>query len=108
MSKQEHRLPAPKQLLIVPLDEMQLAEEIERYIDFVDDKGRSVHLPMQYVRHYLTRDDGDKGLPIVTSIAQTPIVLCDGTILSGQGLNRKYGIYFAVPQALEALLPQRA
>jgi len=34
-------------------------------------------------------------------------VLYDGTILSGRGLNRPYGIVFRVPAELEALLPTR-
>jgi hypothetical protein len=100
------RLPAPEQLLIVPLNEMELAELIERHIEYVDETGRSVHLQSQFVKHYMKRDDG--GLPIVTSIAQLPIALPDGTILTGRGLDRKYGIIFRVPQELDALLPSRA
>ena len=96
-------LPAPEQLLLVPLDEMEVAELIERHLEFVDGKGRSVHLPTPFVRHYLKRDDG--ALPIVSSIAQLPIVLADGTILTGRGLNRKYGIIFRVPAQLDALMP---
>jgi hypothetical protein len=49
------RLPAPEQLLLDPLDEMELAELIERHIEFVDEKGRAVHLPTPFVRHYLKR-----------------------------------------------------
>ena len=41
----------------------------------------------------------------MTSIAQLPIVLYDGTILTGRGINRRYGIVFRVPAKLEALLP---
>jgi hypothetical protein len=106
MTTPESRLPAPEQLVIVPLDEMELAEEIECYIDFVDNKGRSVHLNTAFVKHFLKRDD--RALPIVTSIAQTPIILRDGIILSGRWLNRKYGIVFRVPAELEALLPDRS
>src|SRR5262249_53279230 len=56
----------------------------------------------------LQRDDGDEGLPIVSSISQLPIVLPNGEILSGRGLNRKYGIIFRVPEELDALIPQPA
>ena len=100
------RLPAPEQLLLREMNEMEVAEMIERYIEFVDEDGRPVHLPMQFVRHYMRRSDG--ALPIVTSIAQTPIVLRDGTILSGRGLNRKYGILFRVSVELDNLIRPRA
>jgi hypothetical protein len=99
------RLPAPEQLMIVPLNEMELAELIERHIDFVDKFGRSVHLPSSFVRHYMKRNDG--GLPIATSVAQTPIVLNDGTVLAGPGLDRRCGIVFRITDELMELLPIR-
>jgi hypothetical protein len=91
--------------MIVALNEMELAELIEKHIEYVDPLGRPVHLHSSFVKHYLQRDDD--GLPIMTSIAQLPIVLYDGTILSGRGLDRRYGIVFRVPADLEALLPTR-
>jgi hypothetical protein len=106
MMTHKTRLPAPEQLLIVPLNEVELAELIEQHIEYVDENGRPVHLQSQFVKHYMQRDDG--GLPIVTSIAQLPIVLPDGTILTGRGLNRQYGIIFRVPEELDALLPSRS
>jgi hypothetical protein len=99
------RLPAPEQLMLAPLGEMELAELIEQHIEFVDLMGRPVHLQRDFVMHYLKRDDG--GLPTVSSIAQLPIVLPNGELLSGRGLNRKYGIIFRVPPELVALLPAR-
>jgi hypothetical protein len=102
---QESRLPAPEQLAIVPLNEMEAAELIEQYVEFVDKDGRAVHLQPQFVRHYLKRDDA--ALPTVTSIATTPIVLPDGTMLGGRGLDRSTGIFFAIPEKLAPMLPKR-
>jgi len=99
------RLSTPAQLVLAPLNEMELAELIENYIEFVDANDRAVHLPTQFVRHYLRRDDG--GLPTVTSISQLPIVLPNGEILTGRGLNRDYGIIFRVPKELDALIPNK-
>ena len=99
------RLPTPEQLVLQPLNEMELTELIEKYICYVDGRGNPVHLPSNFVKHYLRRDDGDKGLPIVSTVAQLPIVLPNGEILTGRGLNRKYGIIFRVPQELEDLIP---
>ena len=42
--ERDHSLPAPEQWLIRRMNEMQLAEAIERHIDFVDQNWRSVHL----------------------------------------------------------------
>ena len=42
---------------------------IEAHIDYVDENGRSVHLPTQFVRHYMRRDDGV--LPTIVAIAQS-------------------------------------
>ena len=105
MTTPQSRLPAPKQLILKPLNEMELAELIEKYIEYVDEHGRTVRLPAHFVKHYLQRDDGDEGLPVVSSISQLPIVLPNGQILSGQGLNRKYRIIFRVPEELERLIP---
>ena len=74
------RLPAPEQLILKPLSEMELAELIEKHIEYVDKYGRTVRLPDIFVRHYLQRDDGEEGLPIVSSISQLPIVLPNGSV----------------------------
>jgi hypothetical protein len=37
-----------------------------------------------------------------------PIVLPDGTLLAGRGLNRRYGIVFRIPVELDAFLPTTA
>jgi hypothetical protein len=46
---------APELWTIERMNEMQLAELIEQYVEFVDKNGRSVHLPAKFVRHYLKR-----------------------------------------------------
>ena len=61
---------------------------------------------MPFVHHYHTRPDDD-ALPIVSAIANLPIVLPDGTLLSGRGLDRQRGIVFRVPSELLAILPKR-
>ena len=102
------RLPAPKQLLLVKMSEEEVAEMIERHIEYYVENAdgyRSVHLPSKFVRHYIKRDDG--ALPIATTVAQLPIVLHNGSILAGPGLHRPSGVIFRVPAELMALLPKR-
>lgn len=100
---EETRLPAPEHPLLTRLGEVELAELIERHIEYVDEDGRAVHLGLPFVRHYLVRSD--RALPTVTAVATLPMVLANGTILSGAGLDRKRGIVFRVPAELQRLLP---
>ena len=51
------KLPAPEQWVLSQMSEMEVAEMIEQHIDYIDQDGKSVHLPMQFVRHYMRRDD---------------------------------------------------
>jgi hypothetical protein len=100
------KMPAPEQWALVRMNDIELAEEIERHIDFVDEDGRSVHLPMQFVRHFLQRKDT---LPTIVAIAWLPIVLADGTVLAkGYGdFDEERGISFVIPPELLAVLPRR-
>ncbi len=100
---EETRLPAPDQPLLTRHDEAELAELIEQHIEYTDATGRPVHLGLPFVKHYLRRHDG--ALPVVAAVATLPMVLPDGTILSGHGLVRERGIVFRVPGELQKLLP---
>jgi hypothetical protein len=105
-AKDTSRLPAPEQWILTRLNEMELAELIERHIDFVDKDGRSVHPLMQFVRHYLRRHDNV--LPVVAAIATLPIVLADGTLLAKhEGIDRERAITFHIPEELLAVMPRR-
>ena len=103
------KLPPPEQWVLSQMNEMEFAEMIEQHIDFyVEDKDgirRSVHLPTQFVRHYLQRHDG--ALPTVVAIATAPLVLADGALLAPDGLDRDRGIIFIIPEELRAVIPQR-
>jgi hypothetical protein len=98
-------LPAPEQWVLQRMNEMEVAEMIERHIDYVDHHGCSVHLPSQFVRHYVSRDDGV--LPTVVAIATLPIVLGDGSLLAPDGLDLPRGIVFKIQNELRAVLPRR-
>jgi hypothetical protein len=103
------KLPPPEQWALVKMTVDELAEEIERHIDYVDEHGRSVHLPTPFVRHYLRRDDGV--LPTVVAIATAPIILADGDVLAlaeDRSLDKLRGIRFHIPPEVMALLPKRA
>jgi len=102
------KLPPPEQWVLCKMSEMEVAEMIEKYIDYYteDDYGnhRPVHLPTQFVRHFMKRDDGK--LPTVVAIATAPIVLADGVLLAPEGLDRLRCIQFIIPDELRAAIPQ--
>jgi hypothetical protein len=104
----ETKLPPPEQWVLCKMNEMEVAEMIERHIDFYveDENGsrRSVHLPMQFVRHFMRRHDG--ALPTITAYATIPIVLADGNLLAPEGLDRERGIQFLIQDELRAAIPQ--
>ncbi len=101
----ETRLPAPEEPLLTRLHEMQLAELIEQHIDYTDAGDRSVHLAAPFVKHFRQRND--PALPIVTAVVPLPIILTDGTVLSGRGLDRERGIVLRVAGEMQALLPKQ-
>ena len=96
------KLPAPEQWVLSQMSEMEVAEMIEQHIDYVDD-GRSVHLPTQFVRHYMRRYDN--ALPTVVAIATLPIVLADGGLVAPNGLDRSRGIIFEIQKEMRAIIP---
>jgi hypothetical protein len=98
-------LPTPEQWVIRKMTEIETAEMIERRIDFVDKDARSVHLPMQFVRHFMNRDDGV--LPTVVAVSTMPIVLADGGLLAPEGLDRLRGIMFKIQPEVRKAMPTR-
>ena len=98
-------LPAPEQWVLSKMNEMEVAEMIEKYIDFVDPKtGRSVHLRPSFVRHFMTREDD---LPLCVAVATLPIVLADAGLLGAEsGLDRLRGIQFMIQDEVRAVIPR--
>src|SRR5262249_1380782 len=101
-------LPPPEQWVLCKMNVMEVAEMIEKYIEFYkeneDGTHRSVHLPTIFVQHFMKRDDGV--LPTVVAIATAPIVLADGVLLAPDGLDRDRGIQFIIQDELRAAIPQ--
>ena len=102
------RLAKPEMWVLRQMNEMECAEMIERHIDYYaedkDGNRRSVHLPMQFVRHFLQRHDD--ALPTAVAISQAPLALADGNLLAPDGLDRDRGIIFILPKDLRAVIPE--
>ena len=103
------KLPTPEHYILERMDVMETAELIEQHIDFYKEYEngfrRSVHLPTEFVKHYMQRHDG--ALPTAVAIATLPIVLADGGLLAPEGLDRLRGIVFLIQKELRAVLPRR-
>jgi hypothetical protein len=101
----EDPLPAPEQPLLTSLNEEQMAEEIERHVDFYNPGTEaSVHLGGLFVRHFMVRNDD--ALPQVAAIATAPLVLPGRRLLAPLGLLREHGIVFRIPPAVRGCLPR--
>jgi hypothetical protein len=101
------RIPAPEQLRLARLDEIEAAELIERHIEHVElgEFGPiPVHLDTPFVKHFYKRRE-DPALPRVYIIIQMPLVLPNGEILLERGLNREMNAIFRIPKELQP--PQR-
>ena len=97
------KLPPPEQWVIKRMSQAEVAEMIERHIDFVD-KGRSVHLPSPFVRHYIKRDDGV--LPTLVAVSTLPLVLADGFVLAEHKFDRLRGIDFRIQDDVVSTVPK--
>jgi hypothetical protein len=100
----KNKLPAPDQYLLLTMNDLETAELIEQHIDFINGKGRSVCLPIPFIKHYRTRTD--EKLPTVAAIALAPIVLASGELLAPKGLDRTRGIVFEIPDQVRAIMPR--
>ncbi len=99
--------PAPEQPLLTRYTEAQMAEEIERHIEYRDPKtNEPVHLHSNFVRHYLVRHDD--ALPLVAAVATLPLVLPGSQLLAPRGLVRERGVVFRVPPWVMDCLPDPA
>ena len=95
----------PEQWTIGRLDEYGLTEELERFLNYVDDTGRSVAPPWRLVKAFKKRFDGVLGY--LVAIATQPIVLGDGKIIgSDSKYDPKRGIQFIVSDAIAAMVPK--
>jgi hypothetical protein len=101
-------LPTPQQWVIKRMSEAEVAEMIERHIDFYkedkDGNRRSVHLPANFVRHYRKRDDGR--LPTIVAVTTLPLVLADGHVLAEDKFDRLRGISFRIQPEVAATVPK--
>lgn len=97
-------LPTPQQWVIRRMSKPEVAEMIERHVDFVDKHGFSVHLGTNFVRHYMQRDD--HALPTIVAVSTLPLVLADGQVLAEDKFDRLRGIDFHILPELAAVIPK--
>jgi hypothetical protein len=97
-------LPTPEQWVIHRMSEPEVAEMIERHVDFINQRGFSVHLATNFVRHFRQRDD--HSLPTIVAVSTLPLVLADGLVLAEDKFDRLRGIDFHIQPELAAVVPK--
>jgi hypothetical protein len=101
---EEDRLPPPPHVQLVVLSQEEVAELIERYINYVNGDGESVHLQGEFVKHFMRRKDGV--LPEVLKIVTMPIVPPNGEIMAkSRGIDRERRLIYHIDAALVEGLP---
>lgn len=100
----DSELPPPEQWGLRRMTEVDLAQAIERKVHFVEKDDRSVHLPTQFVRHYLRQSISP--LPMLVAGATLPVVLADGTLVAPEGIDRERGIWFEIPHEVREVIPR--
>jgi hypothetical protein len=101
------KLPPPDQHLLTVLDEVDTARLIEKYIEYYVESEhgeRSVHLPSVFVPPVMKGLPDD--LPVVDAVATLPLVMPNGALLAGPGLDRDHGILFKIDPGIQRLMPR--
>jgi hypothetical protein len=84
-----------------------MIEDHVRYFRVKDDVQRTVRLPLPFVSAYLAFPGSN--LPKVAAVSTAPVISpVDGAPLSGTGLDRRTGVYYAIDPALLACVPSEA
>lgn len=101
-----YALPAPPQHLLTVLDVAEVTMLVEQHIEYftmTKHGERVVRLPRSFADAFL--DWAGSSLPTVRAIVSAPLVQCDGSVLSGCGLDPKSGHFYRIEPSLHALVP---
>jgi hypothetical protein len=101
-------LPAPPEPTLAILTATEVELLIERYFMWVklDDEGIETYpaaLPSPFVHALM--EFPNSSIAGVHAVNTTPMVLADGAILSGDGLDRETGIFHYIEPGLQACVP---
>ena len=102
------RLPSPKNFLLTKHDVYSLEIELSDYVTFVEetaDGDRAVGAPSRLLTHWLKYRRSN--LPTVRAVVTMPLVLANGELMSGAGLDRERGVVFRIDPALLQYVPKR-
>lgn len=105
-------LPPPVEPLITVYSAPGLALRIEDEVAFVAEQRngetQTVGLPRPFIEAFKRMPAGVSKLPVVSSIITAPVVMRDGSVLAGKGVDGELGVAFRIPPELLAVVPDRA
>jgi hypothetical protein len=104
-------IPAPPELLLETMTSTTVNMLIERYFiwEVTDKDGTYLYNggpAERFLQAFMQLKPMDSGLPHIRSVVTAPMILANGDVLDGVGLNRSNGLYYAIEPALRDCLPQ--
>ena len=108
----ETRMASPAHLTLAPRDVAQVQMLVSRYVRF--DKKRNftessetyaTDLPERFASAYNIWESSM--LPVVRHIITAPILLRDGSVMMGDGLDRETGLLYRIDPKLREVVPDR-
>ena len=102
------RLPSPKNFLLTKHDRYSLEIELSDHVTFVEataDGEREIGAPFRLLTHWLKYRQSN--LPTVRAVVTMPVVLANGELMSGAGLDRERGVVFRIDPHLLKYIPER-
>jgi hypothetical protein len=104
------RLPPPPEPLLVSLTTTTANLLIERFFiwEKVDGNGNFSYngvLGGGFIDAFMQLDPAESALPLVYSVVTAPLVLVNGEVLDGNGLDRGKGLYYVVEPWLRECVP---
>jgi len=95
---EDPKLPAPKQLQCLPLDQTAMLLGIEEAVCLVKERQKggpkAIPVPVQ-VLPTLMLELPDKVAPQITGLVQHPILMPDGRLIESEGYDEQSGLYLA-------------
>jgi hypothetical protein len=104
-------IPPPPELLMETMTPTTVNMLIERYFiwEKTDNDGNFLYNSgpaERFLQAFMQLNPTESGLPHIRSVVTAPMILANGDVLDGVGLDRSNGLYYAIEPSLRDCLPQ--
>jgi hypothetical protein len=103
-------IPAPPELLLAAMTPITVNMMIEKYLiwEKADKDGLFLYngvLGERYIKSLMQLKPEESGLPHIRAVVTAPMILGNGELLDGIGLDRGSGLYYAIEPSMRGCLP---